>query len=137
MMIFVGIILSGFEPFVPSGSVVLSWAAAVGVRRRDWWGMAAAFSAGLFADVLTVGRLGTGSLLALGVWFLSGLIFLRLDRPRLVAAAASTAGNLVLGVFTRQGGWGMVVWQIVLTGVIVSGWTWLLDRQAGIRLRQP
>lgn len=136
LLLLLSIVVSGLEPFLPIGSMVLGWAAVVGTRKHDAWGMGAVLLAGLVGDVLLVSRLGISSAIALVVWLVASLASSRLDRPLLIAALAVTVGQVGLTALTHAGFINGILVDLSIVFLLNAVWSWILERQTGIRLRE-
>lgn len=129
------IILTSLEPIV-SGSVLLGWSAAVGVMRRDGWGVGTVVLAGVLRDVVLVSRLGASSTVFVAAWLVSAFASLRFEHPFVVTSLVSAISIIALGIVTDSGVTGIGVVMTVSTACItILLWRMLQERQSGIRLR--
>lgn len=134
--LFSGIFIAGLEPFVPVGSAVFAFSAAVGVRRRDWRGMAAVFLAGVGRDVALVLPLGESAFAAVVIFSVCGIIVGRINRPAAVAAAVGGGGALGVALAAASArpsvaAAATAAWTVLLFG----GMSWIRGRSDRIRLR--
>lgn len=101
LFLFFSIAIAGAEPFVPFGSLLISWASVVGIRRQDWFALLTMVLAGVIRDVLLVNKLGVSSAIVVATWALSRAAISRFDRPLLIAVVAGAIGNMTI-VFLEQ-----------------------------------
>lgn len=115
LFLFFSIAIAGAEPFVPFGSLLISWASVVGIRRQDWFALLMMVLAGVIRDVLLVNKLGVSSAVVVAAWALSRAAISRFDRPVLTAAVVSAIGNMTIALIEQQR-----PLPAVIAGVLVS-----------------
>lgn len=136
ILLLITIILSGLEPFVPWGSLVVALAAVLGVKRQTGDGLIAAILAGIIRDVLLVAGLGITSSVLAGVWALGAIGMIRINRPQVVVMPVAALGAIILAFISGRDRTSEALASAVMALGLFWGWSLLTTGGSKIQLRQ-
>lgn len=127
--------LSGIEPFLPAGSVLLPWSMVVGIKRRDAVGLVIAFTAGVFRDAALASHLGGSSVVFVVGWSVVSVLASRIEQPLLVAVAGTLIGTFGLSMLDRRIFVAGVGWNLFWCFIVLRVWEYCSERRGGIKIR--